>query len=230
MRDRVVVYAGTQNVYKHMYTSLKSLICNNEVHRVYLLIETDDFPYPIPDYVHPVNISEQNFFPKDSANYINPWSYMTMMRCALAQMLPDEKMVLWLDIDTIIDDDITDLFEMDMNGYYYAGSIEPSKSKDIFQYINAGVLLCNLENLRALYKEQEMIAFLNTYKLNWLDQDIINLLCQGRIRLISSEYNYNPFTQPCIRPRIVHFAAIKDFSHEWIYRKYEMAEMPGIEE
>ena len=35
--SKIVVYAGTRNVYPQMYTSLKSLIVNTEVDMVYLL-------------------------------------------------------------------------------------------------------------------------------------------------------------------------------------------------
>ena len=226
MNDKVVVYAGTKNVYPQMYTSLKSLLLNNQIDRVYLLIEDDEFPYPIPENVHPFNVTEQEFFPAGSANFQNPWSYMTMLRCVLGLLLPDETEVLWLDIDTIIDDDITDLFSLNMNGYYYAGVMEPGKSKDVFRYINAGVLLCNLDFLRPMHKEQEMMAFLNSYKLRFLDQDIINLLCQGRIRLIDSEYNSNDFVMPCTRPRIIHYAAKKDYLEDSLYKKYEQMELP----
>ena len=39
MSDKVAVYAGTRNVYPQMYTSLKSLLTNTKMDRVYLMIE-----------------------------------------------------------------------------------------------------------------------------------------------------------------------------------------------
>ena len=117
-----------------------------------------------------------------------------------------------------------------MNGYYYAGVMEPNKSKDIFRYINVGVLMCNLELLRAMCKEQEMIAFLNVCKFGWVDQEVINLLCQGRIRLIESIYNANNYTMACLRPKIIHYAAIKNYMNDWAYLKYEAVDMPGLED
>lgn len=226
--ERVAVYAGTKNLYEQMNVCLKSLLMNTQMDRVYLFIEDDEFPYPLPENVHAVNVSEQEYFLPTSPNFTNQWSYMTMMRCALAHILPDEKRVLWLDCDTIVDEDISDLFEIDMNGYYYAGALEPAKSRDVFRYINAGVLMCNLELLRAMGKEEEMIAFLNVCKFGWVDQECINLLCQGRIRVIESIYNANGFTMPCLRPKIIHYAAVKDFKNDWAYKKYEEIEMPGI--
>lgn len=226
MSDKVAVYAGTRNLYEQMYVALKSLLLNNEMDRVYLLIEDDEYPYPVPECVHPVNIESQEFFPKDGANYQNLWSYMTMMRCCLSTMLPHEEKVLWLDCDTIVNEDITDMFAMNLDGCYYAAVYEPKKSIDIFRYVNAGVLLLNCEMLRLTRKEDELIAMLNSIPMNFPDQAAINLLCQGRIRLIDSEYNANAWTTTCLKPKIYHFAAIKgdDLKKQWAYKKY--AKMP----
>ena len=230
MSDKVAVYAGTRNVYPQMYTSLKSLLINNQMDRVYLLIEDMEFPYPVPKNVILMDVSEQNFFPEHGANTKSRYSYMELMRSTLGYILPNEELVLWLDIDTIIDDDITDLFAMNMDGFFYAGCIEPMKSKDIFQYVNSGVLLCNLPLLRGFNKEAEEIAFLNLYRFNLPGQEVINLLCQGRIRIIDSTYNSNAYTFRCNRPKIIHYAAITDYKDDWAYRKYELKECPGLED
>ena len=230
--DKVAVYSGTRNVYPQMYTSLKSLLLNNDMDRVYLMIEDDEFPYPIPKNVIIANVSGQEFFKPGSANHGRPWSYMDLLRCCLAAIFQQEKQMLWLDIDTIIDDDITDLFSLNMDGYFYAGAIEPKKSIGVFQYINTGVVLCNLEHLRLWQKEVEMIAFLNTYELMWPGQDVINIFCQGRMRILSSEYNKNAFCLPTNTPRILHYAAIKpeEYMNDWAYKKYEKMELPLTEE
>lgn len=228
MADKVAVYSGTRNVYPQMYTSLKSLLLNNDMDRVYLIIEDDKFPYSVPDNVMLLNVSKQEFFLPGSPNYNTPYSYMELMRCVLGFLLQNEKQVLWLDIDTIIDNDITDLFDMNMDGFFYAGAIEPKKCNGIFQYINVGVVLCNLELLRETNKEASMVAFLNQYELNWPGQDVINLLCQGGIRQISSEYNSNQWTIQCSRPRVYHYAAMRsnEYSLHWAYKKYANIGMP----
>ena len=225
---KVVVYAGTSNVYPQMYTSLKSLLINTpSIDQVYLLIEDDEFPFPLPKNVTAVNVTEQEYFPKNSPNYYMPWSYMALLKCSLAHMFQGEEKVLWLDIDTIVDDDISDLFATDLRGYYYAGAMELAKSKDIFRYINVGVLLCNLS---VLYdKEEELMLCLNTHKMNYAEQNAINLFCQGRIRIIESLYNASNYTVPVFRPKIVHFAAMDNYKNEWLYKLYEQAEMPGVD-
>ena len=221
--ERVAVYGGTRNIYDQMYVCLKSLLANNDMDRVYLLIEDDEYPYPIPDFVHPVNVSGQNWFELGSPNYGCPWSYMSMLRCVFGEMFPNERMLLWLDCDTIVLDDITDLFDMNMNGYFYAGVAEPQNCKSVFRYINAGVLLMNLDMIRATDIEQRMVTFLNTYQFTFPDQDVINLLSQGFIRIIDSAYNSNHYTAACARPKIMHYAAVdrEKFKSDWAYKKYD---------
>ena len=228
MSEKVAVYSGTKNVYPQMYTAMKSLLINTEMDRVYLLIEDDEFPYPLPMNVFTINVSGQEFFEPGSPNFHSPYSYMELLRCALGIILKDEKTVLWLDIDTIVNEDISDLFETDMRGFLYAGAIELQKSKGIFTYINVGVCLCNLELLRDMHKEYELIGFLNQYEYVWPGQDVINLLCQGGIRPISSEYNANQYVIPCSRPKVIHYAAIpkKEYVNHWAYKKYEQMQLP----
>ena len=192
-----------------------------------LLIEDDEFPYPVPKNVYPVNVSEQTYFSEGTcANFNSPWSYMDLLRCCLGEMMPDEKQVLWLDVDTIIDDDIEELFNIDMRGYYFAGAMEPAKSKGIFRYINSGVTMHNLEMLRGWNVEPLMMSMVCLYQFGFPGQDIINLLGQGRIKLIDSEFNANGYTMPCIMPKIIHFAAIKDYKEHFYYKKYARQEMP----
>ena len=136
---------------------------------------------------------------------------------------PEEECVLWFDIDTIVDADISDIFNLDMTGYYFAGVLEFYKSTDFFKYLNTGVCLHNLPLLRISNKEQEMVSFLNTYHFDYPGQDAISLLGQGRIKTIDSEYNMNICVNPCHTPKIYHFAdkKIPEYTQYWQYKKYE---------
>jgi lipopolysaccharide biosynthesis glycosyltransferase len=85
--------------------------------------------------------------------------------------------------------------------------------------------MCNLDALRKMGKELEMVAYINRYQMGFPEQDCINILCQGRIRLIDSSYNANSFTQYCIRPKIIHYAAMKEYKDHWAYKKYDAIEL-----
>ena len=227
---KVAVYAGTKNIYEQMYVAMKSLLVHNKMDRVYLLIEDDSFPHWLPDNVQIVNVSDQKCFNPDGANFSSPWSYMAMMKCVLSDLFPNEQRILWLDCDTIVEDDITDLFNLDMGENFYAGALEPKKSHGMFKYINTGVLLVNLKMLHMCRKEQEMCMYLNRYSIDFPDQDVINLLCQGRIQEIDSEYNASAWTYRCSHPKVIHFAAMKGYKKHPLYMKYERMLFRGKEE
>ena len=217
---KVVAYAGTRNLYEIMKTAATSLLANNHIDMVYMMIEDDVLPFTLPGNVVTVNVSGQQFFAEDGPNYKCRWSYMSMMRLALTKLLPEEEKVLWLDSDTIVDGDLTELFAMDMTGYYFAGCKECDKSNEQFSYINSGVLMMNLAKIREDNLDDRMIDVLNTQKLECPDQDVINMLAQWRILFIDSKYNVCPFTAETQETVIMHFAARKDFTENPLYRKY----------
>lgn len=223
--DRVAVYAGTRNIYPQMYTALKSLLIHNRMDRVYLLIEDKVFPYPLPEKVRAVRV-EAGYFPEGCANSDSPYSYMDMMRCALGKIFPEEDRMLWLDDDVIVMDDITELFDMDMKDYLVAATAEPQNCNRLFRYVNVGVTMHNLDLLRKLGTEDEMIWQLNHRRFGWPGQDAINICCQGRILEFGSEYNASPWVAPCRHPKAIHYAAMSDFTGEPEYERYAAMEMP----
>ena len=216
---KVVLYGGTRNLYEAMYVSVRSLLANTSIDRVILLIEDDEFPYQMPGCVQTMNVFGQTLFPPDGANYKCRWTYMSMMRLAAAKMFPDEDIMLWLDCDTIVDADISELFSIDMTGCFFAGVKEIKKSfkRD---YINAGVLLMNLAALRESATCDWLIDLVNTQKLELPDQDAINMCAPGRIILLDSKYNVCEFTEPPTEQKIIHFAARLKFDNDPLYRKY----------
>ena len=217
--QKTVVYAGTRNLYKTMWVAVRSLLANNTIDRVFLLIEDDTFPFYLPENVKAINVSNQKFFPEDGANYKSKWTYMAMIRVALSKMFPREDRVLWLDCDTIVDDDISELFSINMDGYYFAG-VKEHKKAGWENYINTGVLVMNLDKIRRNGLDDQLITMLNKRSLECPDQDAINQLAQGKILFLPSCYNVCPFTEPPETQKIVHFAARYVFDNDPLYRKY----------
>lgn len=203
---RTVVYAGTRNVYGDIETALKSLLYHTQVDRVYILAEDDALPFTVPDCVTVVNVSGQTYFSEGSPNYASPWSYMVLLRAAYGKLFPHESVILSLDIDTIVTADISDLFDTPMDGFYIAGVREPNKAGFPQPYLNFGVLLMNLDELRPI--EDAMIRELNTQYTFANEQDVMNTFCRKRVRILPSVYNACAYTEPCDAPKIVHFAGI----------------------
>ena len=219
---KVVVYAGTRNVYHNMVVAAKSLLCHTHIDRVWFLIEDDEFPEELPAVIKTKNMSGQQWFP-DGPNTRKRWSYMSLLRLALPEILPEEDRVLWLDIDTIVNADITDLMKTDLDGCYVAAVEEPIRSKDPFLYYNAGVMVMDLKKLRDGMADL-LIRYVNRVDMRFPDQDVINLLCQGRIKPVSPYWNSNIWIVEVSDPGITHFAADRNYERHKLWQKYEQME------
>ncbi len=218
---RVAVYTGSRNLYPDMIPAVKSMLKNGNPDLIYLLIEDDKFPYWLPSKVKTINVSNQKFFPKDSPNMKSQFTYLAMMRAALAKVLPqDIDTVLSLDCDTIIVGNIDELWERNLDGYYFSASIEPHRTRWDTLYTNTGVALYNLKMLRETGKVDEVIAELNANKYPWVEQDVFNYLCQGHILPMPSDYNANDFTLPTNDVRIKHYAGISCWNSEAYVQQY----------
>lgn len=223
---KTAVYCSTRNLYKDMIPSLKSLLINSDVERVYFLIEDDDFPYELPDCVQTINVSGQRFFRPDGPNFNKPWTYMVLLRAALPKILAED-LVLSLDFDLIVQKDISDLWETDMGEYYFAAVEEPRKEGFRHPYANFGVALLNLRKMREDGIDDRAIHSLDTVYTFANEQDVLNKLCYGKVKILPSTYNANAYTAPCADPKIVHFAGIGEI-FPWSGKRWQ--EEPLVEE
>ena len=181
-------YCGTRGIYTDMEMSAKSLIANTDVDRVHFIIEDAEFPRPLPDIIQVHDVSGQTIFDPDGPNMASQFTYMAMMRMALCHVLPDVDKVLSLDADTLCLADASDAWDTPMDGCYLAAAEEWHRSRDGLQYCNFGVVLYDLEKLRD-GKADECIEVLNKRKYSWVEQDVGNYLCQGRIAELPARFN-----------------------------------------
>lgn len=208
---RAAVYCGTRNLYPDMVTAAKSLIHNSNVEKVYFLIEDDTFPGLLPSIVEIINVSNQPYFRLDGPNYHNRWTYMVLLKLAMHRIFPDLDKILCLDVDTIVTSDISELWEIPLKPYYLAGVKEPAKTADDRVYVNAGVMVLNLRKLRNNFKGDELISAVNRKRYVFCEQDCIAERCQGGILEIPAEYNACEFMGFSGQPKIVHYAAVKNW-------------------
>lgn len=207
MLRKSVCYCLTRNIYEKVLPSIHSLTAHTGIDRLYLVIEDDTFPYPLPDCAEIINVSGQTFFPPSGPNYNQRWTYMVLMRAALSKLLPAESQVLSLDVDTIIRGDISPLWDVDLDGYYLAGVCEPYWTSVYNRlYVNMGVVMFNLDKLRRDGKDDEIIRALNTERHNLNEQDVINERCAGNIIELPGRYNANPYTKHDDVVVIKHYA------------------------
>lgn len=127
-------------------------------------------------------------------------TYATWARMFLPEILPDDvDRVLYLDGDVIANGDYTVLFQKDMRGCVAAAvedCVKASYKEGLglppsARYVNAGVLLFDLNQ----WKRQYDPAWLGKYLTKGIyypmaDQDVVNLMFQGKIVYLPLKYNY----------------------------------------
>ena len=227
-----VVYAADRNLYDKFPTVLNSLFTNNPTAKVYLFIEDDSIDY----ITHPnVTFKNLNMF-KDyilpsspQKDYYLPW--ITFIRLWMCEVIPESR-VLWLDVDTIVDKDLTDLWNTDLEDNIVAGVLDQGYTcyPQITRfYINAGVLLMDLDKWRALKYNNRSRYLVNVKAWQFGDQDIINLLCRDKVLYLNCRYNYGRFIcrDGLTRPiKIYHWPghpkaweSVDEFD-KWLWMKY----------
>ena len=123
------------------------------------------------------NISNAGFIKRTTAIFY---------RLLLQKLLPDEKKTLYFDCDTLIYKDLNELYNYNISDKYYTGSYEGGPltqyGHNLTDFINSGVLLINLENLRKDNIYEKIYEFLtkNNNRLAYLDQDAINVVCNKK--------------------------------------------------
>ena len=143
-------------------------------------------------------------------------------RLNLASRLPNEDKCLYLDVDTIVNADIIELYQTKLDGYYMAGikaagffrahgEINPHLERlgisSIDTYINTGVVLFNLKAIRDDGMEKAFSELIGKYPAT-VDQDILNVACFGRIKVqpfkfnVMTKYNVSDTTSYEKNPRV----------------------------
>jgi lipopolysaccharide biosynthesis glycosyltransferase len=137
-------------------------------------------------------------------------------RLLLPQILPDIDKIIYTDIDLIFNSDLQNLYSIDLNNHYIAAVKDGYKGNDSYtlwqkygiypiakkeQYINSGVLLLNLKNIRIAKIGAQWLTLAEKESFPFHDQDIINLTCKDKVVFLPQEYNFS-----CDNAKIIHFA------------------------
>ena len=129
----------------------------------------------------------------------------TYYRLLISEMLLNYDKCIYLDADVLICDDLTELYNFDLGSNYIAGVkaagyhlpdgnikyCEKIGIPSIDQYVNAGVLLLNLRELRVNGIHSKFVE-LTSKHMPTQDQDIINIVCYNHIAFLPFKYNAMP--------------------------------------
>lgn len=154
--------------------------------------------------VRPVQISEElhKSMEKISLGHdIGNLPISSYYRIFLADILPDVDRIIYLDADTLLTGDLTELWRTDLEGNFLVACLdERAYMKKVFsvlnprrrEYFNSGVLVFDLYLFRKYKIINNLLGFLidtaDLYELG--DQDALNLYFLDAVKLLDSSWNY----------------------------------------
>lgn len=134
--------------------------------------------------------------------YVDPrYTSAANYRLVIAEELPEYRYAIYTDCDIIIRQDLSQLYgSIDMGEAYIAGVAEVQTEWQRRQsahfgftpgtYINSGFLVLHLEAMRRDNLSERFSQFLATAeRLEFPDQDAINVVCRGRLHYLPPVYN-----------------------------------------
>ncbi|MCI8587944.1 MAG: glycosyltransferase family 8 protein [Clostridia bacterium] len=136
------------------------------------------------------------------------YSKTTYYRLFIPTLYPQYNKILYLDSDIVLLSDVADLYNEDLGDNLVGGApddviqtIEVFRNyaekvvgvADYKNYFNAGILLMNLDQLRKFNFQEKLIYSLGQIKFSVAqDQDYLNRLCKGRVKIINKAWNRMP--------------------------------------
>ncbi len=197
--------------YQYLLTNLFAILSNNKVEKAYLFIDDD--------YIEGLNLLKEKFqteficknindtFNKyirnDSPNANTRYTKCSMCRLYFSKEINEEK-ILYIDVDALVVSNIDELWNINLEEYYVAGTTDTGMMRDgvvylkfidsNVPYINSGVLLMNLDLIRKEKIDDKWLNLINNERFMYPDQDAINIACKEHIYLFSVEFNSSTST------------------------------------
>lgn len=168
------------------------------------------------------------------------YSVTTYFRLFIPNLYPQYNKALYLDCDIVLLADVAELYNIDMGDNLVAAAPDDVIQKiEVFQeyvekvvgvadyrnYFNAGVLLMNLDELRKFDFQEKFLYSLEKIKFAVAqDQDYLNRLCKGRVKIISNVWDKMPISNDTDKNdlKLIHYnLAFKPWHFEDIlYKEY----------
>ena len=139
-------------------------------------------------------------------------SVETYYRLLIPEVFTNYEKILFLDSDMTVHTDMAELFNVDVTGYMVAAAHdqcclaflngndksfakyckEALKLKNPYDYFQAGVMLLNLTRFREKYTQEEIFEIATARQYRYVDQDIMNVLCEGEVKHLELEWDVFP--------------------------------------
>jgi len=264
--DAVVVFACSESFVPYLSVALQSLIEHTSPQRRYdiVVLTRDISPSSMLTLSRQCNrdnigigfLDVEAAIGERKLPHYGHFRLETYFRLLAPSLLPGVKKAVYLDSDLVVLDDIAQLWDTDVGGYLLAAArdadtvgqidgydqgVGPYLSHDLgltdpHQYLQAGVLLMNLEEFRHRTTPEQLLELATRRVWRWLDQDVLNKVVDGDYLRLDMSWNYlydwcslrraaiiaqapedfrNEYDAAREHPRIIHYAGPDD--RPWLY-------------
>lgn len=228
----ILALSCTENWYYYLVVNLYSILKNNKVRKIYLLLETNNAKdvkylkklskkYKVEFVVININKYQNNYLKENCPNAGTVYTNMCFSRLMLADFVKEDK-VLYIDTDALVLKDVSYVWNLDITDYYVIGvkdygviNIDYLETLNLSgRYINSGFVVFNLKKIREENIVQKWFEIVNSRPLEFPDQDALNIVCTDHEMYIPSMYNYgygcmmNVMVNELIK--VVHYLGEKD--------------------
>lgn len=161
------------------------------------------------------------------------YSESIFYRIFIAELFPELDRAIYIDCDTVLVDDIAKLYDEDI-GENILGAVADECIPGVpafvdyinrwvgvpaETYINSGVLLINLKAFRKAGIAKRITEAAARYNLDTVapDQDYLNYLCYGKMKLLPLSWNKQPNENNPIPKEELHLIHYNMFNKPWHY-------------
>lgn len=216
MSKHAVVYCVTGKHIQLTAVSVTSVINNYKGAHLDILIIVQDVTEKdmvtikqIPVALQKENVTIYFWNPpeeiKEIKNYQNNrFPEVTLWRLFVPAYFSSYNKILYLDNDTIVYEDVEKLFPLvpqekaiaAIRDFYFSAISDDQDYGKQFgvatmkNYVNSGVILFNVETYNNLITTNKFLEMINENKYQYLDQTILNILCEESMTFLPYEYNY----------------------------------------
>ena len=219
----IVMTSDDYGLYPTLVSMASALENNNKKENIliYHLLLSHDFNMEYIEYFESLKENYDfriNYYqiPNNIFNNVRRWkkTYTVYFKLLIPIIFPDFERVIYLDSDTLIFKDLSEMFNLPFNNNYILGYpfhtpwMVTINHKHPKIYINAGVLLININKIRRDNKDFELIDFTRKYtkRLFFLEQDGINFVYYKKMGLLPLKYG------------VYLYGNITDFKKKYLYK------------
>ena len=193
---KVAIFSILKNAKKTSNFNFKIIsndLSNEDIENIQKLTQIKDFNIEL------ICINKEMFsdFPLGG---ISKMAVQTYFKYIIPQLLKNEKLALYLDVDVLIREDLEEFYNTAFDdklavvvGDFYKRIVELENFLGVEYYFNAGVMLLNLEKMRNQNITKQLfentILLKNANKLTFHDQCVFNYTLNRKVEFVSPKYN-----------------------------------------